>query len=107
LLGNLFESLVTLVFLVFAQAHGSSVGHLRVHRGEHEVDLIVERRDRRVVAFEVKLSGEVTPEDVKHLHWLKGKLGDQGLDAAGITTGPNAYRRADGIAVIPAALLGP
>ena len=107
LLGNLFESLVTLGVRVFAQAHGASVGHLRVHRGEHEVDLIVERRDRRVVALEVKLSGEVTPEDVKHLHWLKGRLGDQVLDAAVITTGPNAYRRADGIAVIPAALLGP
>ena len=28
------------------------------------------------------------------------------LDAAVITTGPEAYRRRDGIAVIPAALLG-
>lgn len=107
LLGNLFESLVTLGVRVFAQANGASVGHLRVHRGEHEVDLIIERRDRRIVALEVKLSGEVAPEDVKHLHWLKGKLGDRVLDAAVITTGPNAYRRSDGIAVIPAALLGP
>jgi hypothetical protein len=28
-------------------------------------------------------------------------------DAAVITTGPHAYRRPDGIAVVPAALLGP
>ncbi|MYH71259.1 MAG: DUF4143 domain-containing protein, partial [Acidimicrobiia bacterium] len=28
-------------------------------------------------------------------------------DAAIITTGPTAYRRNDGIAVVPAALLGP
>lgn len=39
-------------------------------------------------------------EDVKHLHWLRGKLGDDLLDAAVITTGPEAYRRPDGIAVI-------
>jgi uncharacterized protein len=107
LLGNLFESLVTLSVRVFAQANGAGVGHLRVHRGEHEVDLIVERRDSRVVALEVKLSGEISSDDVKHLHWLKERLGDRVLDAAVITTGPNAYRRTDGIAVIPAALLGP
>lgn len=34
-------------------------------------------------------------------------LGPDLLDAALITTGTHAYRRADGIAVIPAALLGP
>ncbi|HET8990421.1 MAG TPA: DUF4143 domain-containing protein [Acidimicrobiales bacterium] len=107
LLGNLFESLVTLDVRVFAQALGARIGHLRVHRGEHEIDLIVERRDRKVVALEVKLSGEVSTKDVRHLHWLKEKLGDNVLDVAVITTGPNAYRRSDGIAVIPAALLGP
>lgn len=29
------------------------------------------------------------------------------LDAVIVTTGPTAYRRRDGIAVVPAALLGP
>ena len=46
-------------------------------------------------------------EDVRHLHWLREQVGDDLLDAAVITTGPAAYRRPDGIAVIPAALLGP
>ena len=45
--------------------------------------------------------------DVGHLRWLRRELGDDMLDAAVITTGPQAYRRRDGIAVIPAALLGP
>jgi hypothetical protein len=44
----------------------ATVGHLRAHRGDHEIDLIVERDDGR-----------------------------------------GAYRRPDGIAVVPAALLGP
>jgi len=34
-------------------------------------------------------------------------LGNQLLDVAVVTTGPTAYKRPDGIAVIPAALLGP
>jgi len=45
---------------------------------------------------------------VKHLRWLRDKLGDDELlDAIVITTGTHAYRRSDGIGVIPAALLGP
>jgi uncharacterized protein len=64
-LGALFESLVALDVRVFAQAAEATVGHLRTHRGNHEVDAVV------------------------------------------VTTGPYAYRRPDGIAVVPAALLGP
>ncbi|GAB7042074.1 MULTISPECIES: hypothetical protein [Catenuloplanes] len=59
-----------------------------------------------MVALEVKLASDVSDEDVKHLRWLRDRLGPDLLDAAVITTGPDAYRRADGIAVIPAALLG-
>lgn len=36
-----------------------------------------------------------------------GKTSDDLLDAVVVTTGPQAYRRSDGIAVVPAALLGP
>ncbi|MBK5223690.1 MAG: ATP-binding protein [Acidimicrobiia bacterium] len=106
-LGKLFESLVTLDLRVFAQLSESTVGHLRTHRGDREVDLIVERDDHRVVAFEVKLSASVDDDDVRHLHWLHRTIGDNLLDAAVITTGRHAYRRTDGIAVVPAALLGP
>ncbi len=106
LLGHLFESLVTVGIRVFAQAGEARVGHLRTHGGRQEVDLIVERADRRVAAFEVKLGGVVEDADVKHLLWLRRQLGDDLLDAAVVHTGPQAYRRADGIAVIPAALLG-
>lgn len=45
--------------------------------------------------------------DTRHLKWLASELGDDLLDAAIVTTGPHAFRRKDGIAVIPAALLGP
>lgn len=106
LLGALFESLVTLSLRVYAQASEARVFHLRTSGGEHEVDLIVEREDGRVLAIEVKLSRDIASNDVGHLNWLAERLGDSLLDALVITTGEEAYRRRDGIAVIPAGLLG-
>lgn len=107
LLGHLFESLVTLDVRVFAQAAEATTRHLRTRGELHEVDLIVERGDHRVVAVEIKLTQQVDDRDVRHLRWLAGEIGDDLLDAVVITTGPAAYRRPDGIAVVPAALLGP
>jgi len=107
LLGGLFESLVTLGLRVFAQAADASLGHLRTRGGRHEIDLVVERRDQRVVAVEVKLSSAIADDDVRHLSWLREQLGRDFLDGVVINTGSHAYRRKDGIAVVPAALLGP
>jgi hypothetical protein len=58
------------------------VRHLRTHHGDHEAD-------------------------VRHLTWLSGQVGSDLRDAVVVTTGPDAYRRRAGIAVVPAALLGP
>lgn len=107
LLGALFESLVTLSVRVYAQAAEAAVWHLRTKGGRHEVDLIVERADGKVLAIEVKLGGVPRDADTKHLNWLAAQLGNDLLDAVIVTTGRNAYRRPDGIAVVPAALLGP
>ena len=106
LLGALFESLVTLSVRVYAQRIEARLHHLRTRGGEHEVDLIVER-GQSVVAIEVKLGAEVDDRDVRHLTWLREQLGDDLVDAVVVTTGREAYRRRDGIAVVPAALLGP
>ena len=110
LLGALFEGLVTLSPLrVYAQHNEARIGHFRTSRGRHEADLIIEGRDGGVVAFEVKLARTATDVHVKHsLKWLSEQLRDRLRDAVVvITTGPTADRRPDGIAVVPAALLGP
>lgn len=107
LLGALFESLVTLSMRTYAQAAEATVKHLRTAGGRHEVDLIVERPDGRIVAVEVKLARNVKDRDTDHLRWLADRIGDDLLDAVIVTTGPEAYRRPDGIGVVPAALLGP
>jgi predicted AAA+ superfamily ATPase len=106
-LGALFESLVAQSIRVYAGAANAQVGHLRTKNTDHEIDLIVEGEDRRVVAIEAKLSATVENKDVRHLHWLKEQLGDRLADQIVITTGEYAYRRGDGVAVIPLALLGP
>ena len=107
LLGALFESLVALNLRVYAQAAEADVRHMRTQRGEHEVDFIITGTDHGIIGIEVKLSATVDAADVKHLKWLRDRIGDQLLDAVLITTGTEAYRREDGIAVVPAALLGP
>jgi uncharacterized protein len=106
LLGALFDSLCTLSLRVYAQASEARVFHLRTSGGEHEVDLIVEREDGRILAVEFKLARDAADDDVRHLKWLAGNLGDDLLDAIVVTTGTEAYRRPDGIAVVPAALIG-
>lgn len=107
LFGQLFESLVTLSVRVYAQASEARTCHLRTHAGEHEIDLIVERGDHRVLAVEVKAVQTPSDRDVCHLRWLAEQIGDELVDAVVVTTGTDAYRRQDGIAVVPAALLGP
>ena len=78
-----------------------------MYASRHEIDLIVERRDHRVLAMEVKLRQAVSDDDVRHLRWLRAEIGEALLDAVVITTGAPAYRRPDGMPVVPAALLGP
>ncbi|MGO1590556.1 MAG: hypothetical protein ACTHW1_06555 [Ancrocorticia sp.] len=49
----------------------------------------------------------VDARDVRHLNWLRDHLGEQIIDRVIVTTGRTAYRRKDGVAVVPFALLGP
>ena len=105
LLGSLFESLACLSVRTFAQASGGRTHHLREKDGRREVDFVVEQ-DAGIIAFEVKLSATVDDRDVRHLLWLRDEVGDDLRDLVVLTTGPEAYRRADGVAVVSLALLG-
>lgn len=107
LLGTLFESLVTQSVRVYAQNAEARTGHFRTHAGSREIDLIIERADGRVLAIEVKLAQAVEEKELQHLRWLETEIGDELLDAIVVTTGAIAYRREDGIGVVPAALLAP
>ncbi|MDR1237338.1 MAG: DUF4143 domain-containing protein, partial [Propionibacteriaceae bacterium] len=102
--GRLFEALVALSLQTYAGICGAKLSHFRTRDGKHEVDFIVQR-GRQVVAIEVKLSAVVGEEDVRHLKWLRERMGPRLSAALVLTTGDTAYRRADGIGVVPASLL--
>jgi predicted AAA+ superfamily ATPase len=105
--GPLFESLVSLGVRVMAQAVEARVSHLRLIGGDREIDLIVEGPDGQILGIEVKLAPDVTGSDVRHLVWLRDQMPDRVVDLVVVTTGRTAYRRSDGVAVVPLALLGP
>jgi predicted AAA+ superfamily ATPase len=75
-------------------------GHWRTHDGE-EVDLIVERGDGRVLAFEVKAAGSVAGADLRHLRRLREALGERFLFGAMLYVGPRAYRAQERLHVLP------
>lgn len=106
ILGGLFESLAALSLHVFAQAASATLAHLRTRAGEREVDFVVNGRGGRTVALEAKLTQAVDDRDVRHLLWLKDRMGPDLVDMVILTTGQYAYRREDGVAVVPLALLG-
>ncbi|MYJ46148.1 MAG: DUF4143 domain-containing protein, partial [Acidimicrobiales bacterium] len=105
-LGALFESMVVHDLRVYAQPADARVSHMRTWNDQREADAVIEHRGR-VLAVEVKLGAEVTGHDTRHLRWLRDRLGPALIDALVVTTGAHAYRDEDGIAVVPAALLGP
>jgi len=104
LFGRLFESLVTLSVRTYAQASEARVHYLRTRNGDHEVDLIVVRDDGRAVAIEVKLSPVVTDADVRHLRWLRERVGEELLDAIVVTRRPPEWQVA---AHVPPRILNP
>jgi len=104
-LGALFESLVVQTIRVLAELAGCRACHFRDRDGR-EIDIIVQRPDSRVIAIEVKSAGQVRPRDVATLNWLDAALPGKVVDKLIVNTGDRAFRRPDGVAVVPLALLG-
>lgn len=110
LLGLLFESMVVRDLRVYAQATDADVLHYRDSDGL-EVDVIVEARDGRWAAFEVKLGFYQVEEAAANLHKFVKRIDTDrcGPPAAlGVIIGSGyGYRREDGVHVIPIGALGP
>jgi uncharacterized protein len=110
LFGFMFESLVVRDLRVYSQAADARVSHYR-DSGGLEVDAIVEAGDGRWLALEVKLGqGQVDEAAANLLRFLArvdtAKCGSPALLGVIVATG-YAYRRKDGVAVIPIGALGP
>ena len=109
-LGFLFESLVVRDLRVYAQAADAEVFHYR-EDGRLEVDAVVQARDGRWAAFEMKLGPRKVEEGARNLLRLAGRVD---LEVVGppralgvIVASGYGYTRPDGVAVIPVGALGP
>jgi uncharacterized protein len=103
LLGRILDSFV--VAQLRADAEVSELAprlfHLRDANGRHEVDIVAELPDGRVIGIEVKADAAPGPGDVRHLRWLKDSIGT--MFAAGVVlhTGPRAFALDDAICALP------
>ena len=109
-LGFLFESLATHDLLVYARAMDAQVMHYRDNT-DLEVDLIVETRDGRWGAFEVKLGAAQVEDGAANVLRLDRKMTERGQRPASVKgvivgTGEFAHLRDDGVQVIPLDTLG-
>lgn len=106
--GFLFEALCTRDIRVYAQSNDADVFHYRDKSGL-EADLIVRLRDGRWAAIEVKLGKKQIDMAAQNLLALKARVDEDKMGEASllmiVTGGQFAYRRKDGVLVVPAGCL--
>ena len=110
-MGFLFESLCVRDLRIYLDSVGGEVAHYRDKTGL-EVDAIAKRDDGAWGAIEVKLGGEARIEEAAaHLKKMAAKIDTTKTPApsfkAVLTGGKYAYRRDDGVYVVPLACLRP
>ncbi len=110
-LGLHFEALVMRDLRIYAQPLRGTVESWRDSNG-HEVDAIVSVRDNKWGAFEVKLGHDAVEEAAESLLRFATKVdtsrhGESAFLGVIISNGSYAYRREDGVHVIPIGCLGP
>ena len=109
--GYLFESLAIRDLRIYSQALGGKVFHYRDHNGL-EADAVIHLKNGAFALVEVKLFAEnAINEGAENLRALAGKLDTTRMRApsfmAVITGTKNAYRRKDGVWVVPLGCLKP
>jgi len=102
--GFLFEALCARDIRVYAQRNDGDVFHYRDRNGL-EADMIVQLRDGRWGAVEVKLGNKQIEQAAENLLKLKEKIDTDKMREPSfllvLTGGQYAYRRKDGVYVVP------
>lgn len=102
--GFLFESLCTRDMRIYAQVNDGDIFHYR-DKTELEADMIVSLRDGRWAAVEVKLGNKQVEEAAQNLKKLAAKINTEKMGTPSflmvLTGGEFAYRREDGVFVVP------
>lgn len=78
----------------------AGVGHWRTHDGD-EVDLVLERDDGCIIAFEVKAGSRMPGEAFAGLRKLREATGDAFVAGVALTLGERAYTFEDRLHVMP------
>jgi len=82
----------------------AGIGHWRTRDGD-EVDLVIERDDGAVVAFEVKTAQRVAAQDLASLRKLRDAVGSAFVAGVALHLGPHSYTAEDRLHVLPLDLL--
>ena len=102
--GFLFESLVARDLRVYAQALDGEIFHYR-DKDNLDADLVIRLNDDRWAAVEVKLGSKEIEDGAKHLIELRNKVDTSNVGEPSflmvVTGGQFAYRRNDGVFVVP------
>ena len=103
-MGLLFESLVIRDLRIYAESIGGRVYHYRDHSGQ-EADAILHFKGGNWAAIEVKLGNKAIDEGAESLKRLSKKIDQESMNKpsflAVITGTGYAYRREDGVYIIP------
>lgn len=106
--GFLFESMCHRDLKIYAQANDGDVYHYR-DRNNLEADIIVALRDGRWAAIEVKMGSKQIEEAAANLLKLASKIDEDKMGSPSflmvLTGGEYAYRRPDGVWVVPVGCL--
>lgn len=102
--GFLFESLCTRDLRIYSDVNGGNVFHYR-DKYDLEADIIVSLRDGRWAAIEVKLGHNQIEGAARDLLKLKEKINTDKMGEPSflmvITGGEYAYKRSDGVLIVP------
>jgi predicted AAA+ superfamily ATPase len=106
--GLLFESMCIRDLRVYSQPLDGAVSYFRDNNG-NEVDAIVELPGGKWGAIEIKLGNDYIDEGAKNLLKLKSTIDTEHMKPPSflmvLTAGMYAYRRPDGVLVVPVGCL--
>lgn len=106
--GFLFESLCTRDIRIYAQVNDGEVFHYR-DKNNLEIDLVISLHDGRWAPVEIKLGEHHVDEAAENLLKLKDKVDTSRIGEPSfmmvVTGGRYAYKRPDGVLVVPLACL--
>jgi uncharacterized protein len=71
------------------------------NRDGREIDVIIERSDGAIAAIEVKTAADVSAADLRHLAWLRDRLGPRFAAGAVLHLGDRARRWGDRLVSLP------